>query len=142
MKGYTIFELQEFVGLQSKYAKNLYRILKQWRTTGEFVFYNIDNLRLKLDVPDSYANKRLMEKVIKPAVIEIQELDKSFENFNCEPLYLHKSGKPLAGYKFTWKPESRKDGPDKGQAEKKQDFNNKKALNRYNSFPQRTYNYD
>jgi len=38
MKGYTIFELQESVGLQSKYAKNLYRILKQWRTKGGFVF--------------------------------------------------------------------------------------------------------
>ncbi len=137
LKGYTIFELQEFVGLQSKYAKNLYRILKQWRTTGEFVFNNVDVFRKKMDVPDTYTNKRLMEKVIKPAVTEIRELDNSFQNFKCEPIYLHKRGKPLAGYKFTWKPEDRKNQPDTMQFNERQ-----KNTNSFVNFHQRTYDYD
>lgn len=105
IKGYTIFELYEFVGLQSKYAKNLYRILKQCRTTGVFIFNNIDDFRLKLNVPETYTNKKMTQKVIKPAITEIQHLNQSFKNFKCEPLYLPKRGKPLAGYKFTWEPE-------------------------------------
>ena len=144
MNGYTIFELEEFVCLQSKYAKNLYRILKQWRTTGEFVFNNIDDFRLKLDVPESYANRRLMEKIIKPSVTEIQELDKSFRNFKCEPIYLHKRGRPLTGYKFTWEPENRKTQPDQTQVhtEKEKKSRNKNYANGFANFTQRTYDYE
>lgn len=139
IKGYTIFELQEFVGLQSKYAKNLYRILKQWRKTGKFIFYNVDDFRERLDVPESYANRRLMEKIIKPAVKEIQALDKSFKNFTCEPLYLHKKGKPLAGYKFTWEPEC---GRNKDDKNKKENIKTPKSSNGFANFKQRTYDYD
>lgn len=147
IKGYTVFELQEFIGLQSKYAKNLYRILKQWRTTGEFVFNNIDDFREKLDVPDSYANRRLTEKIVNPSVREIQELDKSFKNFKCEPLYLKKRGKPLAGYRFTWKPEERKKKPEQvpekaKHAPKKTEHASKKSWNRFMEFHQREYDFD
>ena len=102
---YTTFELQEFVKLQSKYAKTLYRILKQWRSTGQYIFNDIGDFRERMDVPEAYNSKRLMEKVITPAVREISRLDKSFINFKCEPLYAKKRGKPLAGYKFTWEAE-------------------------------------
>ena len=104
-QGYTAFELQEFVKLQSKYAKTLYRILKQWRGTGQYVFNDISDFRQRMDVPEAYSNMRLMTKIIGPAVKEISKLDKSFIDFKCEPLYAKKRGKPLAGYKFTWKPE-------------------------------------
>ena len=132
LKGYTVFELKEFVELHSKYAKNLYRILKQWRTTGEFVFNNIDDFRIKLDVPESYANRRLMEKIIKPAISEIQTLDKSFKNIKCEPIYLHKRGRPVSGYKFNWVPEKRMDKSDQNQQSKQNGFAN---------FHQREYDY-
>lgn len=142
-RGYTVFELHEFICLQSKYAKNLYRILKQWRTAGEYIFHSLEDFRMKLDVPDSYANRRLMEKVIRPAVKEIQELDKSFANFKCEPLYLHKRGKPLGGYKFTWQPESRRLETKQTQREKKQNYNDKRSVsNGFANFQQRTYDYD
>lgn len=102
---YTTFELKEFVGLQSKYAKNLYRLLKQWRGTGQYSFNDINQFRKIMDVPEAYSSKRLMEKVITPAVKEISRLDKSFINFKCEPLYAKRRGKPLTGYKFTWQAE-------------------------------------
>ena len=104
-KGYTTFELQEFVKLQSKYAKNLYRLLKQWKSTGKYIFNDIGVFREKMDVPKAYSNMRLMTKIIGPAVKEIEKLDKSFNNFKCEPLYAMKRGKPLTGYKFTWEAE-------------------------------------
>lgn len=134
IKGYTIFELQEFVGLKSRYAKNLYRILKQWRTKGEFIFHSIDEFKLKLDVPNSYENKRLKEKIINPAVSEIVKLDKSFKNFKCESLYLKKQGKPLEGYRFTWIPERTKQIDN----EKK---NKNSKINNFTNFQQRTYDF-
>lgn len=133
LKGYTVFELKEFIELQSKYAKNLYRILKQWRTTGEFVFNNIDDFRIKLDVPESYENRRLMEKIIKPALSEIQSLDKSFRNIKCESIYLRKRGRPVAGYKFTWIPEKQKKSSNQNQKPKQNSFAN---------FHQREYDYE
>lgn len=141
IRGYTTFELYEFVGLQSKYTKNLYRILKQWRTTGEFTFNSIDDFRLKLDVPETYTNKKMTQKVIKPAIKEIKELDKSFKNFKCEPLYLHKRGKPLAGYKFTWTPESRENLKNFDQKDNKSNTDNKKSQNGFANFHQREYDY-
>lgn len=94
-----------------------------------------------MDIPESYANRRLMEKIIKPAVTEIQELDRSFKNFKCEPLYLHKRGKPLAGYKFTWEPEG---GGNQKNIEQKDNKSNtdKKSQNGFANFKQRTYDYD
>lgn len=129
---YTTFELKEFVKLQSKYAKTLYRILKQWKSTGQYIFNDIGDFREKMDVPEAYNSKRLMEKIITPAVSEISKLDNSFINFRCQPLYAKKRGKPLAGYKFTWNPEkteprefseaeSKPSGPQKELAQKEMD---------------------
>lgn len=105
VKNFTRFDLKEFIELQSKYAKTLYRLLKQWRGTGQYIFNDIDQFREIMDVPKAYSNMRIWEKIITPAVKEISKLDKSFINFQCEPLYAKKRGKPLAGYKFTWQPE-------------------------------------
>lgn len=142
MKGYTTFELYEFVRLQSKYTKNLYRILKQWRTIGEFTFNSIEDFRIKLNVPESYTNKKMTQKVIKPAITEIKNLNKSFKNFKCEPLYLPKRGKPLAGYKFTWEPEKSESEANKKQKVKCSPNNNQKVPNKFANFSQRTYDYD
>ena len=106
MKNYTIFELAEFVELKSKYSKHLYRILKQWRTTGKYIFHDLQEFRELMDVPVKYTNRQLMQDCVSVAVEEIQKLDKSFENFKCEPVYASKRGKPLDKLVFTWKPEN------------------------------------
>ena len=62
--------MQEFVGLQSKYVKTFYRLLKQWRSTEQYIFNNIDDFREKMDVPKPYSNMRLMTKIIEPTVKE------------------------------------------------------------------------
>ena len=106
-ENYTVFELTEFVNLNSKYAKHLYRILKQWRTTGKYIFHNLDEFRELMDVPKAYTNRQLMQDCVAIAVAEIQKLNNSFKDFQCEPIYGKKRGKPLEGLEFTWTPEER-----------------------------------
>ena len=141
MKAYTTFELAEFVDLKSKYSKNLYRLLKQWRTVGKYTFNDIPELRKLMDVPESYSNKHFMSKCISAAVKEISELDRSFVDFKCEPVYAQKRGRPLEKIVFTWKAEKVKkpphtDGP--VQAKTKSD-NSPKKSNKFKNFDERSY---
>lgn len=104
MNNYTIFELAEYVSTKSKYTKNLYRLLKQWRTFGQYIFHDLNEFRELMGIPTKYSNKHMIEKCVNVAVEEIQKL-KSFENFVFEPKYASKRGKPLDKLIFTWTPE-------------------------------------
>lgn len=105
LEQYTTFELEEFVDLKSKYAKNLYRLLKQWRTQGQYTFHDLVEFRNLMDIPSSYSNKKVMQKCVNVAIDEIGELDRSFKDFKCKPVYSKKRGKPLEKLIFTWQPE-------------------------------------
>lgn len=104
VKGFTRFELAEFVELDSKYTKNLYRLLKQFRTTGKFIVADIADFREKLDCPIKYTQKYFYDDVLKPAVKELQEKE-VFKNLVCEPVKARKRGSPVVGYTFTFEPE-------------------------------------
>ena len=73
---FTKFELQEFTGIRSSYAKTMYRLLKQYRSTG-FYKVKIDDFRELLDIPPSYSMSKIDERVLKP--IE-KELSAYFDN--------------------------------------------------------------
>lgn len=73
---FTKFELQEFTGIRSSYAKTMYRLLKQYRSTG-FYKVRIDDFRELLDIPHSYSMSKIDERVLKP--IE-KELSAYFDN--------------------------------------------------------------
>lgn len=105
MRNYTAFELEEFINLNGKYAKILYRLLKQWKTQGQYIFHNLEEFRELMDIPITYSNKLMIQKCVNVAVEEIGKLDKSFQDFKCEPIYARKRGKPLDKLMFTWKPE-------------------------------------
>lgn len=53
IREYTLFEHQEFVNIKSTYAKNCYRLLKQFRSTG-FCKLSIEKFRDLLDIPKNY----------------------------------------------------------------------------------------
>lgn len=76
-KEFTRFELDEFVHIKSSYAKECYRRLKQFRTTGEWIV-KIDEFRKLLDVPDSYKMCDIDRWVLKPIEKELSPL---FNNF-------------------------------------------------------------
>lgn len=98
---FTKFELKEFAELESKYAKSLYKNLKQYKKTGWWK-PTVEELRMVLDVPESYSNKRVMGDVLKPA---LKLLDGKFENLKCEPIRAQKKGAPIERYYFTFRAE-------------------------------------
>lgn len=101
MKNFTRFELLEFVKLKSKYSKNLYRNLKQYRTTG-LLKMPIEELREKLDCPKSYSNKEFNRTIVQPSV---EELRVCFPNLKMDQLKAETRGKAVKGYIFTFDPE-------------------------------------
>lgn len=68
---FTRFELSEFISIKSSYAKELYRRLKQLRTTG---FYTVDLNEFKriLDIPNSYQISDIDKRVLKPCIDELK----------------------------------------------------------------------
>ena len=145
-KNFTQFELQEFVELSSKYSKVLYRLLKQYRSTGEY-HVKIDELRKLLDSPEKYTNKQLMQFIITPAV---KELQKDFPLLNCETTRARTKGRPLTAFHFTFDV----DGQIPGQttidqaAEEMKRYKERKAnekktkKNSFTKFEQREYDYE
>ena len=69
---FTRFELKEFVTLKSSYAKEFYRRMKQFRSTG-FWKCNIEEFRNLLDIPEKYRIVDIDKYVLKPVVKELGE---------------------------------------------------------------------
>lgn len=153
-KQFTSFLLEDFVRLEGKYAKNLYRLLMQWKTKGHCPtehkekFFSIDEIRGFLNAPNDYAVKYLTDDVLKPAVTEINEkgLLKNLE------LVVHKAkkrGSPVVGYSFNFEAftqltqeqkkaiEHKKAGDYKPTEELKKESKSKK--NSFNNYDQRNY---
>ena len=98
---FTQYELEEFTNIRSTYAKTMYRLLKQWRTVGKKE-YGVNELRVFLDVPESYSNGEVTRRVLEPIQ---KELSNYFLNFKYKVIKSNKRGNPVLGYEFTWKAE-------------------------------------
>ena len=123
IKNFTRFDLKEFVKLDSKYSKSLYRLLKQFKSTGKLEI-NLDEFRMKMDIPSTYTNRDVMSKVINPALAELKNY---FQNLQCTVKYEHKRGKPVSGYIFIFTPEqtfSEKTNKSSLKQRSKNQFNN------------------
>lgn len=81
-KLYTRFELQEFLNLKSKYAKECYRRLKQFRNTGKWNV-KIEEFKRILDIPENYEMTNINKRVLKPIQ---EELSPIFTNLQIEKL--------------------------------------------------------
>lgn len=75
---FTRFELKEFIDLKSKYSKECYRRLKQFRRTGLWTV-EIEEFRRILGVPESYEMKDLTKRVLKPIQEELSPIFKSLQ---------------------------------------------------------------
>lgn len=140
LKNFTRFDLSEFIHLESKYSKNLYRLLKQYRITGKYDV-EISDFREKMDCPKSYSNKYVLDLIIKPSLKELQNY---FKNLQCETKYARKRGKPVIGYIFTFEPENRVLEADQSQEKikmKSLDQNQQSKQNSFANFHQREYDY-
>lgn len=98
---FTRFELEEFVSLKSKYAKTLFRLLKQFKSTGLYKT-SAAELREKMMCPDSYTNGDFIKLVVKASVKDLRPF---FGHLNVDIEYEKKRGKPLKGFTFHFDPE-------------------------------------
>lgn len=115
---FTRFELAEFIGLNSKYSKNLYRLLKQYRTTGKYVSDTVEEFKEILDSPKSYKPKEFKSFVLDVAVKELKD-KKVFSNLICEPDRKRTRGRAVKGYIFTFDPEPKTPKTSSSSAEPK-----------------------
>lgn len=98
------YSLQQFSELQSSYSKTMFRLLKQWRTSGK-AYYEKEDLYELLDVPRSYRASDIDKKVFRPI---LQELTPIFKGLSITKHHAKKRGRPVIGYTFTFKPEINK----------------------------------
>lgn len=100
---FTKFELDEFIKLRSTYAKQMYRLLKQWRTKG-YREYSVKDLRYLLAIPDCYKSSDIDKRVLKPIQ---KELSSVFQELKVKPIKKRTKGSPIIAYAFKWTPEKR-----------------------------------
>ncbi len=97
---FTRFELQEFVQLNGKYTKLLYRLLKQYRVVGHYSI-EIAKLRELMDCPETYETKSMTNRVIEPAVNKLRKVY-VFRNLTFKYSY---RGRKAIRVIFDWDPE-------------------------------------
>ena len=99
-KNFTMFELQEFSSLRSSYSKNLYRLLKQYRSTGR-LYLTVEEFRRLLDIPDTYQWYQINLRVLKAIQ---KELTPIFHNLTLRKI---KKGRVITHIEYTFTPERR-----------------------------------
>lgn len=95
---FTQFELQEFTSLSSSYSKTMYRLLKQFKSTG---FYTVktDEFRDLLDIPNSYKMGNIDQQILNPIR---KELSQYFEPFQIKKIKA-KKGNKIDRFEFYFK---------------------------------------
>lgn len=95
---YTILQLEEYVSLKTKYSKELYRLLRQFRSSGLLIIKKEDLLSA-LKPPKSYDEYNFIQKALNPA---IEDVSRYFEDLKIVNLEKRGNGLPKV-CKFTFK---------------------------------------
>lgn len=97
------YSLKQFTDLQSSYSKTMFRLLKQFRTTG-YAYFTKDDFHELLDIPKSYKQGNIDQKILNPIK---KELTPFFKGLIIRKKYGKGRGKPVIGYQFSFKPEAK-----------------------------------
>lgn len=115
---FTTFELLEFINLNSKYTKTLYRLLKQYRSTG-IMKMKWDEFASIMDIPRNTYMCDIDKQILKPAIKELTKertlFDKNrvaFQNLQYEKIKEkgfggRGQGGKVVGIQFTFTPEAK-----------------------------------
>lgn len=103
---FTLIELRQFTSLESKYAKTLYRLLKQFKSTGDLMI-TAEDFRDRLGIPKAYTSKIITRDVIKPTVDALQDF---FPHLTYDVIRSSRQGRPIKGYKFIFDADHQLDG--------------------------------
>lgn len=101
LEQWTQYSLEEFIKLKSTYSKTIFRLLKQFRTTG-YLKLSVEEFREQLDIPNSYRMSHINQKVISVAE---KELNAHFKNLKINKIKAKKKGAPVVAIEFRWSPE-------------------------------------
>ena len=108
------YSLKQFTELQSSYSKTMFRLLKQFRTTG-YAYFTKDDFHELLDIPKSYKQGNIDQKILNPIKTELTPL---FRGLTIKKKYGKGRGKPVIGYQFSFKAEAKNaDDFSKGERE-------------------------
>ncbi|MCV3392913.1 replication initiation protein [Campylobacter sp. IFREMER_LSEM_CL2101] len=111
---FTAFELSEFVSLNGKYTKTLYRLLKQFRTTGK-AYLEWEEFCRVMDIPENYEQRNIDQRILKPAIKELSKERNLFDQirvpfknlaYEKEKTAGRGRGGKVSGITFTFKPEN------------------------------------
>lgn len=105
VENYTIFDLQDLIGMKGIYSKLIFKLLKQYKETGVFVI-DIGMFRRLLSVPESYKMPQITERIINPA---LKELKPFFKDLEVEKIKKSGHGNIITHIKFTWIKEEKKE---------------------------------
>lgn len=111
---FTAFELEDYNKMSTSYGQELYRLIKQFRTTG-FYRVKVEDLRHLLSVPKSYTNADMDRKVFSKTTII--DLTNAFPNFKIKQERGTGRGRPIIGYTFTFD----KEKPNKYELDRKKE---------------------
>lgn len=124
---FTKFELEEFTSLKSSYSKTMYRLLKQFRTTGYAVF-EIDVFKELLCVPESYQQHHINQRILQPIKNELE--------LHFKHLQIHKISKgrtrKITHIEFTFEAEIDINASGSGTFRDKDGFHYNKPLEDFN----------
>lgn len=97
---FTKFDLMEFASLKSAYAKNVFRLLKQFdNKDSKECWYQVklDDFKVMLDIPIGYKMINIDQRVLSPI---LEQLKPYFNGLKLEKI---KKGVRIDSLKFTWK---------------------------------------
>lgn len=94
---YTKIDLSIHTALQSKYAAVLYRMLSQYSKT-HWWKVSIADFRDIFDVPEKYDSRKILQKIIEPAIEEL----KPYMTITFNSIKAKKRGQPVIGYEFRY----------------------------------------
>lgn len=148
-KQFTTFSLNDFVRIEGKHAKNIYRLIMQWKTKGhcpteyETSYFSIAEIKGFLNIPDDYEIKYLKRDVLEPAIKELNEL-RLIKNLELVVHKAKKRGSPVLGYSFTFTPIGKRLSDEQKKAiehKEKGTYQTKanKSKNKFKNFDERKY---
>lgn len=91
---FTAFELHKIVNLESKYTKELFRFLSQYRKTGYWTT-SLDDFKKLMCIPEKYRWNDIETRILKPAMKEL--VPDIFADLKITPT---KQGRKVIGLEF------------------------------------------
>ncbi|WP_158656931.1 replication initiation protein [Helicobacter bizzozeronii] len=114
---FTSFELLEFQNINGKYAKTLYRFLKQWKSTGVPPKMEWGKFRELMGISNNIKLLRVLKRdILKPAIQELNKLP-HFKNLCYEKLKTKGMGNRITHIQFYFQPVT-KTSKDREQAKR------------------------